>query len=48
VAKTLNLPDYGVELGNTASLVVLDVRDRYNAIRQRSQPLHVISQGVKL
>jgi cytosine/creatinine deaminase len=53
-AKTLNLTDYGLEVGKTASLVVLDVRDtsggklRYNAIRLRSQPLHVISQGVKL
>lgn len=45
-AKTLNMEaKYGVEVGKPASLIVLDVRDRYDAIRLRSKPSYVISQG---
>ncbi|MEM9926561.1 MAG: cytosine deaminase [Cyanobacteria bacterium P01_D01_bin.50] len=45
-AKTLNLePKYGIEVGKPASLIVLDVKDYYDAIRTRIQPRYVISQG---
>ncbi len=45
-AKTLNLEDkYGIEVGKPASLIVLDARDSYDAIRTRIQPRYVISQG---
>ena len=45
-AKTLNLQQkYGVEVGKPASLIVLDAKDYYDAIRTRNQPRYVISQG---
>ncbi|MEO1431033.1 MAG: cytosine deaminase [Cyanobacteria bacterium J06632_19] len=45
-AKTLNLKNkYGVEVGKPASLIVLDAKDYYDAIRTRIQPRYVISQG---
>ncbi|MBV6623321.1 MAG: cytosine deaminase [Rivularia sp. (in: Bacteria)] len=45
-AKTLNLGNkYGVEVGKPASLIVLDAKDYYDAVRTRIQPLYVISQG---
>ena len=46
-AKTLNLADndYGVEIGKKANLIVLDVSNRYDAIRLRTAPRYVISQG---
>ncbi|NET07133.1 MAG: cytosine deaminase [Symploca sp. SIO2B6] len=45
-AKTLNLQaDYGVEVSKTANLIVLDARDRYDAIRRRAIVRDVISQG---
>lgn len=45
-AKTLNLQDkYGLEVGKSASLIVLDSVDFYDAIRTRIKPSCVISQG---
>ena len=45
-AKTLHLEDqYGVEVGKPANLIVLNVRDRYDAIRCRPTVLYVISRG---
>jgi len=45
-AKTLNVSDrYGIEVGKPANLIVLDARDRYDAIRRRATVLYVISQG---
>ncbi|MDX2239362.1 MAG: cytosine deaminase [Leptolyngbyaceae cyanobacterium bins.302] len=45
-AKTLDLADaYGVEVGKPANLIVLDARDRYDAIRRRANVSYVISQG---
>jgi cytosine/creatinine deaminase len=46
-AKTLNLAEneYGVEIGKKANLIVLDVTNRYDAIRLRTAPRHIISQG---
>ncbi|MBW4475263.1 MAG: cytosine deaminase [Stenomitos rutilans HA7619-LM2] len=45
-ARTLNISDrYGVEVGKPANLIVLDARDRYDAIRRRAIVSYVISQG---
>ncbi|MCU0549190.1 MAG: cytosine deaminase [Leptolyngbya sp. Prado105] len=44
-AKTLNLNEYGVEVGKPANLIVLDAIDRYDAIRRRATVQSVISQG---
>lgn len=45
-AKTLNLGDaYGIEEGRVANLVLLDVPNRFEAIRTRSRPRYVISRG---
>ncbi|MEO0770926.1 MAG: cytosine deaminase [Cyanobacteria bacterium J06649_4] len=48
-AKTLNLGDrYGVKEGNQANLVVLDAKNRYEAILKRATVKWVISQGERL
>jgi cytosine/creatinine deaminase len=45
-AKTLDIEDeYGVEVGKKASLIILDVNNRYDALRDRSLPRYVISNG---
>jgi cytosine/creatinine deaminase len=44
-AKTLNLDDYGVEVGKSASLLVLEEDSCYDAIRLRHKPRYVISLG---
>ncbi|HEY9753073.1 MAG TPA: amidohydrolase family protein, partial [Coleofasciculaceae cyanobacterium] len=45
-AKTLHLEgQYGVEVGKPANLIVLNARDRYDAIRCRPTILYVISRG---
>ena len=44
-AKTLGIRDYGIGMGKTANLVVLDAIDPFTAIRERSVARHVISQG---
>ncbi|MBL1176177.1 cytosine deaminase [Pantanalinema sp. GBBB05] len=45
-AKTLNVEaEYGVEIGKPANLIVLDAKDRYDAICRRSTVCYVIAQG---
>ncbi|MDB5323664.1 MAG: cytosine deaminase-like metal-dependent hydrolase [Phycisphaerales bacterium] len=45
-AKTLNLGEaYGIEEGREANLVLLDAPNRFEAIRTRAKPRHVISRG---
>ncbi len=44
-AKTLYLDDYGVEVGKSASLLVMEASSCYDAIRVRRKPRYVISQG---
>ena len=49
-AKTLAIPaaDYGVAVGKPANLIVLDARDRYDAMRRRATVTQVISRGQRL
>ena len=44
-AELLNLDDYGVEVGKSADLVVIDNRDRQSAVAELSQPLMGIKRG---
>ncbi|OLP18351.1 cytosine deaminase [Leptolyngbya sp. 'hensonii'] len=44
-ARTLNLPVYGLDVGQPANLMVLDADSRYEAIRQRSVVRWVIARG---
>lgn len=45
-AKTLNLANsYGIEVGKSANLIVLEADSRYEAIRRQSTIRYVISQG---
>ncbi|HEY9610077.1 cytosine deaminase [Allocoleopsis sp.] len=45
-AKTLNLADsYGIQVGKSANLIVLDADSRYDAIRRRATVRYVIYQG---
>ena len=44
-AKTLHLNNYGIEVGKPANLIVLDAKNRYDAIRRRATVTEVISQG---
>lgn len=46
-AKTLNLADktYGINVGNSAHLMVLDAESCYDAIRRRAAVRYVISRG---
>ncbi|NEQ54717.1 MAG: cytosine deaminase [Leptolyngbya sp. SIO3F4] len=45
-ARTLNLQDsYGVEVGKSANLIVLDCTSKYEAIRRRPTVSRVISRG---
>ena len=44
-AKVLNLEDYGLEVGKSASLVVLNATSAVDAIRRRPERLCVISKG---
>ena len=45
-ARTLNLGKaYGIAVGRPANLIVLDAKDRYEAILQRSVSRYVISKG---
>jgi len=37
--------EYGIAVGKPASLIVLDARDRYDALRRRPTVCCVISQG---
>jgi cytosine/creatinine deaminase len=44
-ARSLNLADYGIAVGNPANLIVLDARSRYEAILRRATVKTVISKG---
>lgn len=44
-SRTLQLENYGIEVGKQANLIVLDADSRYEAIRRRATVLYVISQG---
>lgn len=44
-ARSLNLSDYGIKVGNPANLAVLGVDDPFNAIRYEVKPRYVISRG---
>ena len=44
-ADLLNLDDYGVEVGKSADLVVIDNKDRQSAVTELSQPLMGLKKG---
>ena len=44
-ADLLNLDDYGVEIGKSADLVVIDSKDRQSAVAELSQPLMGFKRG---
>ena len=44
-ADLLNLDDYGVEVGKSADLVVIDNKDRQSAVAELSQPLIGLKKG---
>jgi cytosine/creatinine deaminase len=44
-AKLMNLPDYGVAIGNPADLIVLDCRDAAQGIAELAQPLLGFKRG---
>ncbi len=44
-AKTLNLKDYGIEIGNSANFIILDAKDEREAIRLTSEVLYVFKNG---
>lgn len=44
-AKTLQLRDYGIAVGNAASFIVLDAVSRFDAIRRRGSVCYVFSRG---
>ena len=47
-AGTLQLENYGIEVGKPASLIVLDAESRYDAIRRRPTVVYAISRGKML
>ena len=44
-AELLNLDDYGIEVGKSADLVVIDNKDRQSVVAELSQPLMGIKRG---
>ena len=44
-AELLNLDDYGIEVGRSADLVVIDNQNRHGAVAELSQPLMGIKRG---
>ena len=44
-AELLNLDDYGIEVGKSADLVVIDNTDRQGAVAELSQPLMGVKRG---
>lgn len=44
-AKILRIDDYGIEIGNTADLVILDTDNEIDAIRTQAERLFVIRKG---
>jgi cytosine deaminase len=44
-AKLMNLPDYGIAVGNLADFVVLDCTDRAAAVAEIARPLFGMKNG---
>lgn len=44
-ARAINIRDYGLEVGKTANLVILDQANLTEIMRYHAAPLHVISHG---
>ena len=44
-ARLLNLPDYGIAVGNPADLVVIDAQSPQQAVAEIGQPLAVCKRG---
>ena len=44
-ARLLNLPDYGIAVGNPADLVVIDAHSPAQAVAEICQPLAVFKRG---
>lgn len=44
-AKILGLPDYGIQVGNRADLIILDCANEIEAIRLQPDRLYVIKEG---
>ena len=44
-ADLLNLDDYGIEVGKSADLVIIDNKDRQSAVAELSQPLMGLKRG---
>jgi len=44
-ARTLQIPDYGLVVGNPANVVVVEAPDAFEAIRHRAKARYVISRG---
>jgi cytosine deaminase len=44
-ARLLNLPDYGIKIGNPADLVVIDAQSTEQAVAEICQPLAVFKRG---
>jgi cytosine/creatinine deaminase len=44
-ARSLQVGDYGLTVGNPANIIVLSVEDAFSAIRFQVTPRYVISQG---
>lgn len=44
-AKTLNLKNYGIKVGNPANFIILDAKDEREAIRLTSEVLYVFKNG---
>jgi cytosine deaminase len=44
-AKAMRIKDYGLEVGNTANLIVLNAKNVLEALRFHEKPLYVISHG---
>jgi cytosine deaminase len=44
-ARLLNLPDYGIAVGNPADLVVIDALSPEQAVAEIAEPLAVFKRG---
>lgn len=44
-AKSLQIQDYGLKVGNPANIVVLDAPDAFSALRYQTIPLYTIARG---
>lgn len=44
-AKTLNIADYGIKVGNSANLLIMPTDDEYDTLRRMAEPLYSIRNG---